>query len=465
MTLKAAAPELDTGAIPSMAADAAPDDGRISRRLQYSWGSGALGVAILMNSIGGLILFYMVSVLRIDPALAGSLIFASKLLGIVTDPIVGTWSDRLRTTGSRRRPFLLFGAFFCAGSYLMIFTTPMFASEALRAGYVFATLVIYTCGYALYNVPYMSMPAEMTDNYHERSTIHGVRMMFVAVAGLVVGTISPLALEAMGRTSPGSYAVIGTAGGIIILVATLIPWFGTQNARFTQAHAERPKILAEVGHVFSNRHFVRLLLVKASQLIGVAAMQAASMFFLLNVLQRDLTILAPAAIVGTGVQLIAAPLLVKLSRRIGKSQTYIFGGTFYLVAVASWMFASPQEPQIFYILRMAVISFGACANIIMAMSMLTDIISFDAVRSGVRREGVYTAFYSFTEKFTFAVGPLIVGIALSAAGFDKNLPPEAMRTPEIKQALLLGVCYIPGILGIVAIVLLAGYKLKQEDLK
>ena len=108
---------------------------------------------------------------------------------------------------------------------------------------------------------------------------------------------------------------------------------------------------------------------------------------------------------------------------------------------------------------------GACANIIMAMSMLTDIISFDAKHSGVRREGVYTAFYSFTEKFTFAFGPLIVGIALSAAGFDKNLPPEVMQTGAIRQALLLGVCYIPGLLGIVSIFLLAGYKLKEADLK
>lgn len=463
MTSKVADASGEDAFLPDPARDTIENPRQVPLRLQYSWGSGALGIAILMNSIGGLILFYMVSVLQIGPALAGTLIFVSKLLGVVTDPVVGTWSDRLRTTGSRRRPFLLWGSFACAGSFIMIFTTPMFASEILRASYVFGALLIYTCGYALFNVPYMSMPAEMTDSYHERSAIHGVRMMYVAIASLVVGTISPIALEALGRTSQFSYTVIGLCGGAIIFGATMIAYLGTRRARFTASQVERPKILSEVGHVFSNRHFIRLLGVKATQLIGVASSQAAAMFFLLNVLQRDLTILAPAAVVGTLVQLASAPLLVRLSRKIGKSQTYIVGGCFYLLAVLSWYFASPTEPLIFYVLRMAVVSFGACANVIMAMSMLTDIISFDALRTGVRREGVYTAFYSFTEKFTFAVGPLIVGIALSAAGFDKTLPPEAMRTPEIRQALLLGVCYIPGFLSIAAITLLAGYKLKQED--
>ncbi|NBC38153.1 MFS transporter [Novosphingobium sp. FSY-8] len=433
--------------------------------LRLAWGSGALGVALLMNSVGGLILFYMVSILHIEPALAGSLIFVSKLLGVVTDPMVGTWSDRLQTSGSRRRPFLLAGAMICAGSYVMIFTTPLFDGQALRAGYVFVALLIYTAGYSLFNVPFMAMPAEMTDQYHERTAIHSVRMMFVAVAGLIVGSVFPLLLEHFGRLAWGSYALLGCIGGAIILASTLVAWGGTSSARFSTAQVQRPRVMAEIGHVFANRHFLRLLGVKFTQLLGVAATQAASMYFLLNVLQAKLTLMAPAALVATLVQLVAAPVLVWLSRRIGKAQTYIFGAVLYVLTVASWALASPDEPAWAYVLRLSVIAFGACGNVIMAMSMLTDIISLDAQTTGIRREGVFTAFYSFTEKFTFAFGPLIVGVALSAAGFDKNLPPEVMQTPAIRQALLLGVCYIPAVLGIVSIALLAGYKLKQEDLK
>jgi glycoside/pentoside/hexuronide:cation symporter, GPH family len=211
------------------------------RQIKLAWGTGALGVALMMNSIGGLILFYMVSVLKIEPALAGSLIFIAKLAGVITDPMVGTWSDRLNTQGSRRRPFLVSGAIACSAAYVMIFTTPLFAAEMLRAGWVFSALLIYTLGYSLFNVPYMSMPAEMTDDYHERTSIHSVRMMFIAIAGLVVGVAFPMLLENLGRQAWSSYAVVGLAGGAIILTTTLIAWAGTRRAGFTAAQVDRPK--------------------------------------------------------------------------------------------------------------------------------------------------------------------------------------------------------------------------------
>ena len=101
----------------------------------------------------------------------------------------------------------------------------------------------------------------------------------------------------------------------------------------------------------------------------------------------------------------------------------------------------------------------------MAMSMLTDIINHDSRIHGIRREGIFVAFYSFIEKFTFAFGPLVVGIALSVAGFDKNLPVDTLQSPQVRHAILLGMSYIPAVMGLASIWLLSGYKLTEADLK
>lgn len=436
----------------------------ITRNIKIGWASGALGVAILMNSIGGLALFYMISVLHINPMLAGALIFVTKIFDVLSDPIVGRWSDSLRLGKSRRRPFLLWGAVLSAGSFVMIFTTPLFEAESARAGYVFVAMLIYTLGYTIFNVPYMSMPSEMTEDYHERSSIHSYRMMFISTANLVAGALTPWILQQMGRLEWSSYAVIGVGGAIIIFLSMMNAWRTTKNARFTEAGEHTPQMLSELGHVFSNRHFIRLLGVKAAQLIGIASSSAAGMFFLLNVLQKDLNLMALTGLVVGPMSLVFAPIVVWISKRIGKSNTYILAALNYVIIVGTWVIADPNEPDWAYLLRMGLVSFSASGNIIMAMSMLTDIINHDAKKTGVRREGVYTAFYSFTEKFTFAFGPLIVGLALGLAGFDQNLPPEEMQTPEIRQALLLGICYIPAVMGLLAVFLLSGYKLKEEDL-
>ena len=115
---------------------------------------------------------------------------AAPLTGLLAQPIVGYLSDRTGGTEGRRRPWLFWGALVSAVSFFGVFTVPfvgpwpsMTEGEGLLAAlYVLAALLLYTTGYSLFNVPYMAMPAEMTTGYHERSSIHGWRVMFASVS-------------------------------------------------------------------------------------------------------------------------------------------------------------------------------------------------------------------------------------------------------------------------------------------
>lgn len=426
------------------------------------WGTGAMGVAFMLNVITGFALFYMISVLKINPALAGIILTATKIFDVMTDPIIGGWSDRIRSKYGRRRPFLLVGSFVCAASFLMIFTTPQFDDQASTVVYLVLALMLYAIGYTVYNIPYISMPAEMTDDYHERSSIHGYRVISISIGGLI-GAGIPYVLATYGEESAKAYSVVGIGGALFIFISTFTAWAGTASARFTEGPVDRPKIMSELGHVFSNKHFLRLLLVKAAQLTGAAATIAAFPFFVSNVLQQPFSVMTPYFAVISIVSVFVTPLLVKASKSIGKSRTYMVCALIYVCTMASWIWAGPGESVVAISIRGAFLAFAFSGNVVMAMSMLTDIINYDAETTSIRREGVYTSFYSFIEKLTFAVGPTVIGLALALAGFDKSLPEEALRTPEIRQALLLGVSYIPIAAGLIAVVLLSGYKLTEED--
>lgn len=437
----------------------------IPRGIKIKWSVGALGVAFMMNTIAGTALFYLISVLNIAPATAGLIVFIPKLFDAITDPIVGTWSDRLSKGKSRRRPFLFWGAFISALSFLMLFTTPLFDNQLITITYTFSSLIFFAIGYTVFNIPYLSMPAEMTKDYHERSSIHSYRVVAVSIAGFIGGSAVPFFLESMGRTDWSTYAFVGVGGAILIFATMMTSWLGTANARFTAAPSVRPNLFAEVLHVFTNKHFIRLLLVKFCQLLGIAATIAAFKYFILYVMLRNFTDLALYGIVIGLVSLICAPLFVKLSKRIGKSQTYMVSASCYVLAVASWYFAQPNEPIIYILFRGALLGAAATGNVIMAMSMLTDIINYDSKITGLRREGVFTSFYTFIEKFTFSLGPLVIGVALQFAGYQETLSQAEKQSPEIHQALLLGVCYMPVVLGTLSIILLSGYKLRREDIE
>jgi GPH family glycoside/pentoside/hexuronide:cation symporter len=83
----------------------------------------------------------------------------------------------------------------------------------------------------------------------------------------------------------------------------------------------------------------------------------------------------------------------------------------------------------------------------------------------VQREGSYTALYTFVEKMTGAMGPLLVGSALSLAGFDNKLPPDMPQSGDVTFALLATTAIVPALLGVVAMLILSGYKLRQQDIE
>jgi len=436
----------------------------VPAKIKLAWGSGALGGAVLINGISMLILFYMVGVLKIEPALAGAVIFASKLLDVLSDPVVGYWSDRIKTPIGRRRPFLIWGAIISAVSVALIFTTPIFENELITAGYVFVALLVYTIGYTAFNVPYMAMPAEMTDSYHERSSIHSYRVIFLMIGSFIAGGLGNYFLEEMGRDEAFSYAVLGVSGAIIIFLSMFSSYLGTGRARFTEVGESVPNIKADFSAVMRNKHFLRLLTVKACQLLAFASTGAVMIFFITNALQLDLKVLAMFYVGVTVVSIVATPVLVKVSVRLGKRSTYMFAGVSYVIYCLSWILAEPGEPIAYILTRAVLVGVAAAGNILLAMSMLTDTIEYDATTTGIRREGTYTALYSFIEKITHAFGPLIIGVALSVAGFDKNLPSDKMQSPAVQQALLFGMAYLPAVLAILALVVLVGFKLDEDAL-
>ena len=84
--------------------------------------------------------------------------------------------------------------------------------------------------------------------------------------------------------------------------------------------------------------------------------------------------------------------------------------------------------------------------------------------TGLRREGFLASAISFVEKFSLAVGPLVIGALLSGMGFDKNLAPSADQSPGARQAMLIGFVWIPVGTQLLAMLLLSWYRLEERDL-
>lgn len=454
------------------AAAAAPVQ-RLPWGIKFAWASGTFGIAILSNGAAGLMLFYLTKIVGLAAWVAGVILMASKLYDIVSDPVAGWLTDRHVSPSGRRRPFLLIGAFVNAVALLLIYTVPFHGDRPIVWLYVLVVNLIYTTGFSLFNVPLLAMAPEMTDGYHERSVLQGWRVMFssVATALAIVGSGSILGLLGH-RSGPGGrvvngagdYAVLAALFASLAFLGMIVAWRFTRRARFVERTRTAAPFRDQVASFFGNRPALLIIGVKAAQLIGIASSSSALLFMLVDVLKRSPADLPAIGLATLAVSVVATPLLSRLSKTIGKRGGYLIGAAATALSGLSWVLASPGDPLWTLVARGALSGVAFSGNVMFAMSMLNDAMELDVHRTGLRREGMYSAFYSFVEKFGNALGPAIVGAALSLAGFDKTATVTAANAQGVRQAALVGIAYVPVGCAAIAVALLFFYRLDQASL-
>ena len=160
----------------------------------------------LINGITFLGLFYFTRILGIDARRWPAACCSRPSFRHCHRPADGLGQRPEQTRWGRRRPYLLVAAVVSGLSFLMFFQRAAVDGAALT-GYVLAALLLYATGYTMFNIPYLAMPAEMTGDYHERSRLMSVRVIFAALGILAGGALAPALVTAFGEGRQG-YAVM-----------------------------------------------------------------------------------------------------------------------------------------------------------------------------------------------------------------------------------------------------------------
>ena len=154
---------------------------QVSWRIRLAFGVGQLPEGIKSAAFGFFLLFYYNQVLGLSGTLSGIAIFIAMLVDAVSDPMVGALSDSTRSRWGRRHPYMYASAIPFALSFYFLFV-PM---DGLSEMGLFWWLTIFsiltrTC-MTFYSVPHMSLGAELTSDYDERTLLSSLRMVLQLV--------------------------------------------------------------------------------------------------------------------------------------------------------------------------------------------------------------------------------------------------------------------------------------------
>jgi GPH family glycoside/pentoside/hexuronide:cation symporter len=391
------------------------------------------------------LLKYAADVLYIAPGVMGVVYGLGRLYDAVTDPVAGWLSDRTRSRLGRRRSWLLASIVPITAGFALTWCPPAALEGAALATWVGAGVFLYYTGTTIFSIPHEALGAEMTTDHHDRTRVFGVK---AAVA--MLGSIAAIgALQLFyGSQDQRRTAVVLAAGVAVVLAASVA--FTVARLREPPSHQGRgaSRILPAFRDVLRNPHAVPLLLVFFVENFGMASLGILAPFVLKYVLAMEsLTALfigmyfVPA--------LLGIPVWIRLSRRVGKRRLWLFATGVLALAFSGLFFVQPG--QMWLVLTLGIVAGigGGCGQVV-GPSIQADIIDWDELRTGERKEGAYFAVWNFMRKSAFGLAAMTAGLLLEAIGFQPNAEQsEATRTGmRALFGLAPGACFALGFLAL-----------------
>ncbi len=401
---------------------------------------------------------FYTDVVGINVILLGYILFSVRIFDAVTDPVIGYLSDRTSTKFGRRRPYIAMGSFFVAAAMFLLFNPPQAspAFETVWFGIFIYTLFLF---WTVVTVPYESLGPEITFDYHERTSLFGMRDGFL-IAGTLAAASSPALVQWLfGLSGEPSdertkffwisvlYAplLIGTAWWCVLVIKERAPRSDPQALGLTSG----------LRQVARNRPFMVLLVAYTISAIGNNLPATLILFYVQYVLQSDLADFFLLLYFVTGILFL--PGWIWISRKTGKKTAWLASMGINSGAFLGVFFLGPGDAWIYGILVFfSGIGFGATLAIPSAIQ--ADVIDYDELLTGERREGQYIGWWSISKKLAAAVG---IGAGLAVLGMA-GYTPNVQQTETVQYVLRVLYALVPSVFNLVGLVIALAYPISDQ---
>lgn len=435
---------------------------KLSTGYKFRFAMAELGFTTLRAAMDFFLLFYYTDVAGINPALVGTALLVAKLTwDAFNDPLFGYWSDRTRSRFGRRRIYMLIAAVPIAIGTWIQFSLPLGLTGIAAFLAVMLTFWLKDTFVTMAVVPYASLIAEVTRDYKERSSL-GLYKGGSAVLGYIIGAAGLTAIvgvfKSIGLTLQQAWSATGAVLGVFAMVTLLIT---------TLTIKERPELAGEPSKIppfkailtcFKNRPFILLIVIF---LLGGFAftIQAALLPYLIQYqlgMSSQMFIIMVISLVTTGVFVAPAKILAD---KIGKGPAYAIGMGLAAVTFLMAYFFLPHHatPWVYVVAFFLGVAFST--HWVIPYAMLPDVIEYDELLTGERREGIYFGMNNFLSKFSAALGAAVPGWALAWFGYV----PNAVQTEHALLGIRLFYAVVPALVIVIILPLLIWYPITSKS--
>ncbi|MEL6324745.1 MAG: MFS transporter [Pseudomonadota bacterium] len=390
------------------------DQKRISVGTISGYGIGSIGVGIVTTVPSLLLLYYLTNTLSVEPAIAGIALFLPRFLDVLIDPVIGGLSDRTRSAWGPRKPWMLVGAVGAGIGMSFLFWTPSYAAPMLSLIHVTGVYALMVFASAAFVIPYIAVPADVSDRAADRDRMIAVRLGFSVLGILLSGALATPIVEAAGGGREG-YRLFSLCLGVLTTAVMLVSFVTIPVRSDVHQIDTDGGILGPIKRAFGYRPFVELALAYFLQVLAVGIALGAWPYFAAFVL-GDEGVLSVLFLLALGSMIASMPIWTLILKR--RSKVVAYGSAAFLYALGSSLLilsyakdGSRWPSYVGFILT----GLGSGGLQLVAFGMLATL-SNRFAGEGSTTSGAFAGLWFAAEKAGYAFAPLILGSLFSVGG-------------------------------------------------
>ncbi|RME70093.1 MAG: MFS transporter [Verrucomicrobia bacterium] len=413
--------------------------------------------------------------LHVNPALISTALMINRLADAVSDPFFGWLSDNTRSRWGRRRPYILVGSILSGLTLPLLFFVSPGWSEQAYFWYMVISSSIFITIVSCFNMPYQSLGAELTPDYHERTSVFSYKSAIQKIAE--IGTFFAAAFITLSWFNDpdtgepdmlqGARVYTMILGAMMIVIGVLLFVFVRERYYDKLVARKQTKVnIAEtIWKTLQCRPFRAQLAMALSYGLGTSMIGTLGYYMTVYYVCGSDVALGSKWNFAMGISSMVlgfagVPVFAWLAHRLGKRHAMMVAQVAgILVYISTWWTYNPDYPAL-QLLASGSIAFIASAFWMLYGSIGADVIDYDELESGKRREGAFSACGSWIMKVGLAVGMGLSGVVLKLTGFDAAL--DGPQAPETLFRIRLMFIAIPIAGLLLALVALARFGLSRE---
>ena len=362
-----------------------------------------------------------------NPIAVGAVLTVMRIWDAVTDPLMGWISDNHRSRFGRRRPFIFAGALLAALTFPLVWLARPAWNENSLFVYFILTSLLYCSASTIFSIPYFSLGLERPSEYHEKTRLWSFRAAVIPIITLTLNWSFAFAQSDVFDSPLHGFQVFAIGFGLVMMVTGLLPALLVKDR---STPTERKRVVIPLGKsikaTLQCRSFMFIAAAVFLMTLSSAATGQLGLYLKLYYVYGG-DIRAGAMLsgwVGTVYQttfLLFIPLIVRFSVRYGKRNAlFLCLGIQCIGDLSKFISYDPQQPYLVLITAF-ILATGAAGVATLLPSMISDICDRDELRTGTRREGMFSAGISWFHKFAYSIAGVMSGVVLVWSGFDLAL--------------------------------------------